>query len=283
MRTRVVLGAVLVVATTACVGGWALFHAAADRTLPLTFGRACQVRADGTVELDATQMANASTIAAVGMRRHLPDRAITVALATAFQESKLENLNGGDRDSVGLFQQRPSQGWGTAEQISDPRYATGKFYDSLVKVRGWEGMRVTEAAQAVQHSAHPELYERWAVDALVLTTALTGQTGGAVACRVGGDPQRRGEEARTALAAAFKLDWGPVTTGAPEKITGVTVDAGDPKAGWRYAYWLVSQAQQQGVRRVRYADLEWTSAGGTWAKATGPAAQQVTAEVFAAQ
>src|SRR5262245_60768023 len=92
----------------------------------------------GVVTLDPAQMANAATIAAVGIRRGMPDRAVVVALATSLQESKLRNLAGGDRDSVGLFQQRPSQGWGSREEIADPRYAAGKFYAALMRVRGWE-------------------------------------------------------------------------------------------------------------------------------------------------
>ncbi len=143
----------------------------------------CEVRTDtGAVRLDADQMANAATIAAVGLTRGLPERAVVVALATALQESELNNLSGGDRDSVGLFQQRPSQGWGTAEQIRDPRYAASAFYDQLVKVRGWEDMRVTEAAQRVQRSAFPEAYQKWADEAQVLAEALVGTAYGAVMC-----------------------------------------------------------------------------------------------------
>ena len=104
----------------------------------------------GTVTLDTTQIANAATIAAVGIRRAMPDQAIVIALATAMQESKLENLDGGDRDSIGLFQQRPSQGWGTPDNIADPRYSAGMFYQALNRVKGWQTMRVTEAAQRVQ-------------------------------------------------------------------------------------------------------------------------------------
>ena len=93
------------------------------------------------------------------MRRGLPARAASIALATAYQESKLRNLDHGDRDSLGLFQQRPSQGWGTAEQLQDPYYAVNAFYDALVKVDGYQAMRITEAAQKVQRSGFPEAYE----------------------------------------------------------------------------------------------------------------------------
>ena len=114
------------------------------------------------VRLDAEQMANAATVAAVGIRRGVVPRAIIVALAVALQESKLRNLDHqgsrNDHDSLGLFQQRPSQGWGSEDQIMDPRYAADRFYTALLRVRGWEKMRVTEAAQRVQRSAYPEAY-----------------------------------------------------------------------------------------------------------------------------
>src|SRR4051794_32022458 len=136
-------------------------------------------------------MANAATITAVGVRRSMPERAVVIALATALQESKLENREDGDRDSLGLFQQRPSQGWGTADKIQDPRYAADRFYSALKRVKGWKSMRVTDAAQRVQRSAYPDAYERWADDAAVLTRALTGRATGAVACTVTGDPVLR--------------------------------------------------------------------------------------------
>src|SRR4051812_46164864 len=95
------------------------------------------------------QAANAASIAEVGISRGLPDRAIVIALATAMQESRLRNLDYGDRDSLGLFQQRPSQGWGTPAQVRDPVYAAGRFYDHLVAVPGWQTGRLTDVAQAV--------------------------------------------------------------------------------------------------------------------------------------
>ncbi|WP_346621989.1 hypothetical protein [Blastococcus montanus] len=129
---------------------------------------------DGSVTVTAEQAANAATIARVGRERGLPERAVVIALATAQQESRLRNLDYGDRDSLGLFQQRPSQGWGTPEQVRDPVYAAGKFYDGLVTVPGWEAGRLTEMAQAVQRSAYPELYQQWEGMAQQLTTALAG-------------------------------------------------------------------------------------------------------------
>jgi hypothetical protein len=102
----------------------------------------------------------------------LPARAWVIALATAQQESGLRNLNGGDRDSLGLFQQRPSQGWGTPQQIMDPMYAASKFYERLVQVPNWQTIPLTEAAQAVQRSAFPNAYAQWEPLAEALVGAL---------------------------------------------------------------------------------------------------------------
>jgi hypothetical protein len=141
--------------------------------LPARIGRACEVRTEaGTVYLNASQMANAATIAAVGIRRDLPERAVTVALATALQESKLENLDDGDRDSVGLFQQRPSAGWGSVRDLMRPEYAARRFYRKLVKVRDWQRMELTAAAQAVQGSAFPAAYAKHEARAQRVVDAL---------------------------------------------------------------------------------------------------------------
>jgi hypothetical protein len=130
------------------------------------------ILAGTSVTLTPEQLQNATTIARVGRDRGLPDRAVVIALATAQQESGLRNLDYGDRDSLGLFQQRPSQGWGTPEQVQDPVYAAGKFYDWLVTVPGWETGRLTEVAQAVQRSGFPEAYQKHEAMAEELTAAL---------------------------------------------------------------------------------------------------------------
>jgi hypothetical protein len=118
------------------------------------------------------QAANATTIAAVARARHLPPRAVVIALATAQQESRLRNLHYGDRDSLGLFQQRPSQGWGTPAQVLDPVHAAGRFFDHLVRVPHWQTSRLTVVAQRVQRSAYPEAYQKWAPMATQVATAL---------------------------------------------------------------------------------------------------------------
>ncbi|MET9244914.1 C40 family peptidase [Nonomuraea sp. NPDC003709] len=126
------------------------------------------------LDLDVEQQANAALIVQVTMERALPARAAVIAVATTLQESKLRNLRNGHLDSLGLFQQRPSQGWGTPEQILDPRYATGTFYDHLVKVPRWEQLPLTQAAQAVQRSAAPSSYAQWEPLAQRTVDALAG-------------------------------------------------------------------------------------------------------------
>jgi len=282
VRVRVVFGVVLAVVLIAGIGLYVALRDG-DIELPDVRPRSCTVQADGRVTLGPSQMANAATIAALGIRRGLPERAVVVALATAFQESKMENLAGGDRDSIGLFQQRPSQGWGTPQQIRDPRYAAGMFYRNLVKVPNWQRMRVTDAAQAVQKSAHPNAYEQWADEATVLTTALLGRATGAVACVYPGEPSVRGATAATALANQLKLDWGEVRP-VDSEVIGLTLRVRDTRVGWQYAHWLVSHGSQHGVMRVRFDSLEWTAKGGAWSRVDnqgGAAGERVIAEVYA--
>lgn len=119
------------------------------------------------------QMTIARTAAAVADQRHLPARAKVVILSTGFQESGIRNLTGGDRDSVGWLQQRPSAGWGTVAQIENPAYAAGKFFDALVRVPSWQTLPVTVAAQKVQISGFPDAYAKWVPKAV----ALLGQLG----------------------------------------------------------------------------------------------------------
>ncbi|MFK4222214.1 C40 family peptidase [Streptomyces sp. NPDC019890] len=118
------------------------------------------IRIEG-LDLPAEQIPHAKTIVATGISLKIPERGQVVALATAMQESRLRNLNYGDRDSLGLFQQRPSHGWGTPEQLRDPVYASTKFYKALLDVNGWQQMTVTQAAQAVQRSGYPDAYAQW--------------------------------------------------------------------------------------------------------------------------
>ena len=147
-------------------------------------GPECTVSANGQrYGLDRSQVGNAMTVAQSATSLGLPHHAVTVALAAGFQESGLHDLAHGDRDSVGLFQQRPSQGWGTPAQLVDTRYASDAFLSALSRVAGWESMPVAEAAQRVQRSAAPNAYARWEAEARALARAVTGEVVGALSCR----------------------------------------------------------------------------------------------------
>lgn len=282
MRARRVLPVVaVIVGLLACVGVYQLGRQVGP-FFPERIGRACTVRTPtGVVALDSAQMANAATIAAVGLRQHVPDRAIVVAIAVAFQESKLQNLDRGDRDSVGLFQQRPSQGWGSPSQLQDPRYAASKFYTALLRVTGWESLRITEAAQRVQRSAYPEAYQKWAEQSTVLADALAGRATSAVSCIRVGEPPQRGAVAAETLADSLRLDWGSVEAKTDADGTELPVSASSDQQGWQYAHWLVAHSAGLGVQRVRYGDHVWSAADGRWRQvaSTEPSAH-VVAEVY---
>jgi hypothetical protein len=286
VRTRIILISVAVIAVLAGVGvyvGTRLFNSALP---PLLRSPYCTAAAGtGTVTLNINQMADAATIAAVGIRKGVPPRAVEVALATSLQESKLENLTGGDRDSIGLFQQRPSQGWGTAAQIADPRYAASKFYGALTHVKGWQSMSITEAAQAVQRSAHPDAYTKWTVEASTLSTALLGDASHAVDCYVGNTPAARGSAALGALTTDLKGDWGSLLDRLPDSVPDtLSLGVTDVQSGWQYAHWLVAHAQDSGIMRVRFGSQQWTAKSGDWSTAGDPEGaapgETVIAQVF---
>ncbi|MGV9806534.1 hypothetical protein [Micromonospora chersina] len=121
--------------------------------------------AQSKIDLNDEQTANAKAIIAATKKAGLPERAAVISIATSLQESKLENLghlgDRNDHDSLGLFQQRPSSGWGTPEQITNPEYSTLAFLKGLKQVDGWQDMPLTEAAQTVQVSAYPDAYAQW--------------------------------------------------------------------------------------------------------------------------
>lgn len=130
------------------------------------------INAPTSAQLDQDQLGNAYTIVRVGASRAIPQRGLTIAIATALQESNLRNLSYGDRDSVGLFQQRPSSGWGTVAELTDPPTSAAKFYAALVEVPNWETMPLTVAAQTVQRSAFPNAYAKWETLATTLVTQM---------------------------------------------------------------------------------------------------------------
>jgi hypothetical protein len=223
------------------------------------------------VRLDAEQMANAATIAAVGLRRGVVPQAIVVALAVALQESKLRNLDHqgerNDHDSLGLFQQRPSKGWGSEEQILDPRYAADRFYTALLRVKGWEAMRVTEAGQRVQRSAYPEAYQKWADDAEVLAAAFAGQSQAVVTCSPDEPP---GEPTVDAVEQQLTRDFARRTPKLAKEGHFLRVPAQDATTAWQFAHWLVAHSPSLGITTVTVAGHRWSP--GTAADPWQPAA-----------
>lgn len=244
--------------------------------------------AAGPVFLAAVQLQHASTINAVGMARGLPQRARVIALATAFQESGLRNLPSGDRDSVGLFQQRHSQGWGTRAQILDPVYAAGKFYDALTDVKGWQQLSLTKAAQAVQYSAFPDAYAKWEAQATTLARALGGSTPLGLSCVAGAQaptadaPQRKAlggtAAAPPALAAvleAAQAELGGLRilaiTGSTATVTVTVPGTAAAQAGRALAAWAVAHGTGFAVTAISVDDQSWTDHGWGTAGADVPA------------
>jgi len=205
-----------------------------------------------------TQARNAALISGISIRRGMPAHAATIALATALQESKLYNLRGGDRDSLGLFQQRPSQGWGTPRQILDPVHATNAFYDALVRVDGYDSLPVTEAAQEVQRSGFPSAYAVYENDARAMASALTGFSPRAFWCHVPEPSASSAPAARRALAVrqALAPAYGPV---AVQVAAGshLRVPVSSRPHGWAMASYLVSRAATLGISSVSYAGRTW--------------------------
>ncbi len=228
-----------------------------DRTGVSPVAGRCTVT-DSAVDVTTEQAGNAATIAAVARGRGLPDRAVVIALATAQQESTLRNLDHGDRDSLGLFQQRPSQGWGSEEQVRDPVYAAGKFYDGLVEVPGWQTGRLTDVAQAVQRSGFPEAYQKWSGMAEALTAALLSDVPGRLSCRF--DPTDGGgsldDRAGDVAAVAGRELSLPVDAG-----TGGLVQV---DGGWPAAKWAIANAARLTLAEVTLDGWRWSPDGG-WA------------------
>jgi hypothetical protein len=224
---------------------------------------------------DLEQAQNASTIAAVGVKLGVSTYGIEIAEATALQESKLRDLSGGDRDSLGLFQQRPSEGWGTAAEIEDTTYSSTAFYHALLKVTNWQNLPLTEAAQDVQHSGYPDAYAGHEQEAGVLAGVFTGAAGGALTCTLDGptfSPQATNAAGLTTLGEEVVADaqkqWGGDVSvdgaSAGSRTFALALPSGlstssAKERGWAYANWAVSKAEVLGITQVGYAGKTWSS------------------------
>ena len=276
------------IAVVAAVGAVAATLVLVDRGVRpgILDSSGCTAEVDGhEVTIDLEQAENASLITAIAMQRGMPARAASIALATAFQESKLYNLDYGDRDSVGLFQQRPSQGWGTVAQLTDPEFATNAFYDALTGIDGYPAMEITVAAQEVQRSAYPDAYADHEEDARALASALTGNSPRGLWCDVPGDADEASdnldEQGLVARAAAVRRDlearFGALSLGGFEPA-GVSsghmegsahyegraidvffrpVNAENTKQGWAMATYLVANADRLDINTLIFDDRVW--------------------------
>ncbi|GAA2240579.1 heavy metal transporter [Streptomyces amakusaensis] len=241
----------------------------------------CVVRAGSgggpRYELQPEMAANAATISAVGTTRGLPERAVTIALATALQESALRNIEHGDRDSLGLFQQRPSKGWGTPKQILDPVYSAGKFYEHLVQVPGYSRLPLTVAAQRVQRSGFPQAYAKHEPDAALLAAALTGRAGATLNCTGSDGAAEAGDPARvrSELVRAFGPEVLPAVSGGPDRTAAASgvreisvpvpaAGGGDDGAaarrGWELAHWAVARSGGLRIEEIVHGNRVWSAA-----------------------
>jgi hypothetical protein len=235
---------------------------------PVPGQQRCVATANGrSVVLDLEQARLTSIVVGLSVRRGLAPRAASIAMATVYQETGIRNLDHGDRDSVGLFQQRPSQGWGTAEQLQDPYYATRKFYEALVKVKGWQTGDINDVAQRVQRSGFPEAYRDHEADGRVLASVFTGSSPGGLTCleRAG----RAGDA--DGLVAMLEKSLGAVDSAVDG--TTVTLDVGRERLAWAYAHSAVANAARYGVTVVTIGDQTWQTDGTTlpsWRDAAAP-------------
>ncbi len=264
------LTVLIVIALVLTGAGFAAYTAYQRIVVRLLTTPGCQAGfGANALPLDFVQASDAAIIAGVAERAHLPRKALTIAYATALQESKLENLSYGDLDSVGIFQQRPSQGWGSAAQLENPAYAATAFFDALVKIPGYTRLAVHPAAQDVQHRADGEAYQQYAQTGAVLAAEFTA-TPHAVTCWY--DPASQaasnGVSTRLNLRAAMKAmdqtfgrprENGPVlraTTARSAASETVRVTAG---SGWAVANWLLTSASSYGITKLRYGGYQWTA------------------------
>ncbi len=220
------------------------------------------------LSLTVSQAAIAATIAGVADKHAMPSRAVAIAYAAALQESKLSNLPYGDRDSVGVFQQRPSEGWGTKEQIENPVYASTRFLAALAAVPGYLHLPIYAAAQAVQHSADGSAYGQYAGIGTQLARAFTGSEPHAVWCSYGAPVGK----ARLAVAARALISAYGSVRAKYTRDPAASLVVRTPPQGWSVAGWLVSHAANYGIAYVRFRGYEWHATSGPqhWVRLHGP-------------
>lgn len=266
-RARSTLWAIVGVAVVlALLAGGVLLWSTYNKA-PLPIADRCVATAGGsTTTIDPEQARNASIIAGMSIKRGLAPRAASIALATAYQESGIRNLDYGHADSVGLFQQRPSKGWGTVEEIMDPWYSTREFYRALVRVKDWKTKDINDVAQAVQRSAYPDAYRRHVPNARTLASSLTGETPASFSCVVNAaaapDPD--------GMAAFLTRTLGEDNLSVKAGESTLVVETKDSAIAWAAAHLAIANVAAYGLASVQVGPYGWTHS------TTGPAAWQGT-------
>jgi hypothetical protein len=226
------------------------------------------------IGLAPSQAAIAATIAGVAHRQAMGARAVAIAYAAAWQESKLQDLSYGDRDSVGVFQQRPSEGWGPAAKLLNPEYAATKFFAALAAVPGYRRLPVYQAAQDVQHSADGFAYAQYTDVAEQMAAAFTGGQPHAVWCW--SPPPHSAPPGLSAARSGLSTSFGRLGTrvaSAPHDAATLSVSTRRPALGWAVAAWLVTHAAEYHLTDVQYGGMVWRQSDSTsgWSKDTHPA------------
>ena len=255
-KTAIILVVALVVVGALGFGAWKGYEWLVTRMIP----NACYLQVEGAEEplrLTNEQARNASIIVAESYNRGLSEQAAVIALATAWQESGLRNLNYGDRDSLGLFQQRPSYDWGTKEQIMDPWYSSGRFYEELVKFDDWESTDVNDIAQKVQRSGHPEAYRKHETNARTLAGAFRGSREGTFTCinrdATGTDHGALDKVASTVPGVSLQ-----------DNGSELVMTANNAGAAWSATQLALANTSELGVEKVVVGGNEWKQGEQAW-------------------
>lgn len=254
---------VVIILGTAAFGAWRGYHTFMNSLI----AERCYVdMEDERLQLTHEQAANAAVIVGASFKADLPERAAIIALATAWQESGLRNLDYGDRDSIGLFQQRPSYGWGTEAEIMDPWYSSAAFYAELVKFPDWESVDVNDMAQQVQRSGFPEAYRKHETKAVALAGALRGTRPATLACF------DKGQDPGNTEAFAAILDVVPGVELSQEQNV-VTLTSDDETALWAATQLALAHTRAGGIEAATVGDRAWKqSKDASWGRATSPTA-----------
>lgn len=259
MKNWVILGITLVLLAALGFAGWKGYDYLHARLTP---ERCTIVSAQGeSLSLTQEQSEMAAIIVAASYKAELPERAAVIALATAYQESGIRNLDYGDRDSLGLFQQRPDPrfDWGTAEQIMDPWYSSLRFYEELVKFKKWQNEDINDQAQKVQRSGHPQAYRKHVPNSTALAAALRGSVQQAITCVNFQEPAPNPDPILAVLA--------PIP-GVEVKKEGnqIQVSSDDEQQLWAAVQLAILNTYSAGVTKVEILGQSW-ELNGAWHKA----------------